>query len=141
VNPENVKDYIKDRCFAAPAGAIYNGAHYMPLGNAERNELSGPGQMGLYFSLVKDTFVHRTTGTFNVQFRAEAFDIVNHPKFVSLVDNSHKYNQFAKWRDWVSSNGPVRPCRHTRTAHINQQNFTPDAVCLEGYLVASQRPA
>lgn len=137
MNPGNVKGYIKNRCFAALAGVTYNGA----LGNAGRNELSGPGQMGLGFSIVKNTFVHRISRTLNVQFRAEAFNIVNHPNFVSPVDNSQKDNESGKWRDWVSSSRPVRRCRHTRTAHINQHNFTAHVVCLEGYLVASERPA
>lgn len=70
VNPGNPVQYIKIQCFNAPPLSV--------LGNAGRNTLTGPGLIDFDMSLVKNTHISEK---FNVQFRAEAFNIFNHPNF------------------------------------------------------------
>jgi hypothetical protein len=95
-NPGNPNNYIKTQCFAvptAPSAAFYN-ANCDPSqgdasklecfnlrGNAGRNILIGPGVSNLDFSLIKNTYVGRISETFNAQFRAEVFNILNHANF------------------------------------------------------------
>jgi outer membrane receptor protein involved in Fe transport len=95
-NPGNPNNYIKTQCFAiptAPSAAFYN-ANCDPSqgdasklqcfnlrGNAGRNILIGPGVSNLDFSLFKNNYIRRVSETFNAQFRAEIFNILNHPNF------------------------------------------------------------
>ena len=53
------------------------------LGNAGRNSLYGPGLKTWDFSVFKNTGIPRISETFNVQFRAEFFNILNHTNFLS----------------------------------------------------------
>jgi hypothetical protein len=92
--------YVKPNCFAvptAPNAAFYNAA--APLGcnqfigdpallqcfnlrgNAGRNIMNGPGLTNLDFSIFKNNHISRISETFNVQFRAEFFNILNHANF------------------------------------------------------------
>jgi hypothetical protein len=50
-------------------------------GNAGRNIIPGPGLVNLDFSLFKNNPIKRISETFNVQFRAEIFNILNHANF------------------------------------------------------------
>jgi hypothetical protein len=50
-------------------------------GDAGRNILAGPGLVNLDFSLFKNNPVRRISETFNVQFRAEIFNILNRANF------------------------------------------------------------
>ncbi|MGH9726537.1 MAG: hypothetical protein ACRD41_15855, partial [Candidatus Acidiferrales bacterium] len=98
INPGNVNSYINLNCFTvptAPSAAFYN-ANCDPtfgtypecfnlLGNAGRNEIVGPGLVNFDFSLVKNT---RIKDKFNVQFRAEFFNVFNRSNFASPIDNS-----------------------------------------------------
>jgi hypothetical protein len=43
--------------------------------------LTGPGITNLDFSVFKNNYVKRVSETFNVQFRMEMFNIMNHPNF------------------------------------------------------------
>ena len=52
------------------------------LGTAGRNILYGPGSRNWNFSLVKDTKVGFLGEAGSVQFRAEIFNILNHPNFL-----------------------------------------------------------
>jgi hypothetical protein len=52
------------------------------LGNAGRNTIIGPKLVNLDFSAIKNTPIRRISETFNVQFRAEIFNIMNHSNFV-----------------------------------------------------------
>jgi hypothetical protein len=52
------------------------------LGNAGRNTIRGPKLVNLDFSATKNNPIHRISETFNVQFRAEIFNIMNHSNFV-----------------------------------------------------------
>jgi Carboxypeptidase regulatory-like domain/TonB-dependent Receptor Plug Domain len=99
-NPGNPFNYIKTQCFAIPTApdlAFWNkycdplppsvGAPvafplcYNLRGNAGRNILTGPGLTELDFSLFKNNYIKRISETFNVQFRAEIFNILNHVNF------------------------------------------------------------
>jgi hypothetical protein len=48
------------------------------LGNAGRNTIIGPKLVNFDFSATKNNPIHRISETFNVQFRAEIFNIFNH---------------------------------------------------------------
>jgi len=50
-------------------------------GNSGRNILIGPGLTNLDFSVFKNNYVRRISEAFNVQFRAEIFNIMNHANF------------------------------------------------------------
>ena len=54
-------------------------------GNSGRNTLIGPGITNLDFSVYKNNYVKRISETFNVQFRAEVFNILNHSNFAVPV--------------------------------------------------------
>jgi hypothetical protein len=53
------------------------------LGNTHRNQLYGPGLKTVDMSLFKNNKIPRISETFNVQFRAEFFNILNHTNFLS----------------------------------------------------------
>jgi hypothetical protein len=74
VNAGNPTDYIKLSCFAAPSPATR-------LGDAGRNVGRGPGLAAWDASLFKNFRVRRVSETFNVQFRFEAFNALNHANF------------------------------------------------------------
>jgi hypothetical protein len=50
------------------------------LGNAGRNTLIGPGLMDVDFAVLKDTRVPKISEAFRIQFRAEFFNLFNHPQ-------------------------------------------------------------
>jgi hypothetical protein len=108
VNPGNPNNYIKTQCFPFPtvpdkatftslggAGVGCDTAfgqntdstqpNYLRCanlrGNAGRNILIGPGLTDLDFSVFKNNYVRRISETFNVQFRAEMFNILNRANF------------------------------------------------------------
>jgi Carboxypeptidase regulatory-like domain/TonB-dependent Receptor Plug Domain/TonB dependent receptor len=102
INPGNPNNYIKTQCFAiptAPTAAFYT-ANCDPAfgtfpqcfnlrGNAGRNILTGPGTSNLDFSVFKNHHLKRISENFNVQFRAEFFNILNRANFAvpTLPDN------------------------------------------------------
>ena len=106
VNPGNPNNYIKTQCFSIPtapkpgvlerqlrpgtterrwtissAGDLPALACFNLRGNSGRNILIGPGLMDLDFSVYKNNYIRRISEVFNIQFRAEMFDILNHPNF------------------------------------------------------------
>jgi hypothetical protein len=94
INPGNPNNYIKTQCFAvptAPSVAFYTAncdpSFGTPLqcfnlrGNSGRNVLVGPGTANLDFSLFKNNPIRRISENFNVQFRAEFFNILNRANF------------------------------------------------------------
>jgi len=64
---------------APPSGQVYCANL---LGNAGRNTIRGPKLVNLDFSATKNNPIHRISETFNIQFRAEIFNIFNHSNFV-----------------------------------------------------------
>jgi hypothetical protein len=106
VNPGNPNNYIKTECFQVPTapnqaywdancdpappslGGTVASAPQLPAlacfnlrGNAGRNILIGPGVTNLDFSVFKNNQIKRISENFNIQFRMEMFNILNHPNF------------------------------------------------------------
>jgi len=79
-NPGNPNHFIKTQCLAFPGASKW--------GNLGRNTLIGPGVSKLDFSVFKNNPVKRISESFNVQFRAEFFNILNRVNFASPTDNS-----------------------------------------------------
>jgi hypothetical protein len=73
-----------------PAGRIYC-ANLAP-GNVLRNSIYGPHLFNMDFSVLKNFPVKRISEQFNVQFRAEMFNITNHDNFVPPQPNSGDAN-------------------------------------------------
>ena len=105
-NPGNPNNYIKTQCFqvaTAPDLAFWSancdpappslGGPLSPgdlscfnlRGNSGRNILIAPGVTSLDFSLFKNNYIKRISERFNIQFRAEIFNILNHPNFAPPV--------------------------------------------------------
>jgi outer membrane receptor protein involved in Fe transport len=103
-NPGHPENYIKTQCFAVPtapdstfwtancdpAPPSLGGPIAAPLsplacfnlrGNSGRNIIIGPGVTNLDFSVFKNNQIKRISENFNVQFRVEMFNILNHPNF------------------------------------------------------------
>jgi hypothetical protein len=113
VNPGNPNNYIKTQCFAvptAPSVAFFNmpgplgcdpafgstnlaDPNYLWCfnlrGNSGRNILIGPGTSNLDLSIFKNVPIKKISESFNVQFRAEFFNILNHPNFAVPVTPDH----------------------------------------------------
>ncbi|NDQ55497.1 MAG: TonB-dependent receptor plug domain-containing protein [Acidipila sp.] len=68
-----------------PAGTVYCANLY---GNAGRNQLIGPKVVNLDFSVYKNNYFPRISEGFNVQFRAEMFNVLNHANFQSPLCGS-----------------------------------------------------
>ena len=104
-NAGNPNHYIKTQCLTmplAPTPAFYsancNPAFAYPTcanlqGNLGRNTLIGPGISKLDFSVFKNNPVKRISESFNVQFRAEVFNVLNHTNFSSPTDNLNVFDQ------------------------------------------------
>jgi hypothetical protein len=74
----------------APSGYVYCANLF---GDAGRGQLYGPGLFNSDFSVTKNQSVRKISETFNIQFRAEFFNILNHtnletPSSVSLFTNT-----------------------------------------------------
>jgi hypothetical protein len=80
VNPGNPNQYIKTQCFAVPSPITLRG-------NLGRNTVIGPGLSSFDFSLFKNNHIKRISDAFNVQFRAEFFNIFNRANFSPPLDN------------------------------------------------------
>jgi hypothetical protein len=106
-NPGNPNNYIKTQCFAIPTApsAEFYAARCDPsqgtfpqcfnlVGNAGRNILTGPGLSELDFSIFKNNPIKRISEDFNVQFRAELFNVFNHANFLPPTnpDNTDIFN-------------------------------------------------
>ncbi|MGB8535129.1 MAG: carboxypeptidase regulatory-like domain-containing protein [Acidobacteriaceae bacterium] len=78
VNPQNKAHYINLACYSYPTES----ATYNPfLGTAGRNSINGPGLQSWDTSLVKDNHIPRFGESFDVQFRAEVFNILNRSNY------------------------------------------------------------
>ncbi len=106
VNPGNPLNYVKTQCFSIPTapnlafwnancdpappsfgGSLPTGSLdcYNLRGNAGRNILTAPGLINLDFAVFKNNHIRRISETFNIQFRAEMFNILNRANFAPPV--------------------------------------------------------
>jgi Carboxypeptidase regulatory-like domain/TonB-dependent Receptor Plug Domain len=86
-SPENAGNplhYIKTQCLVFPA--LVNG--HPRMGNGGRNELIGPGLVNMDFSIFKSFPIRRISENANLQFRAETYNLFNHPDFAPPNDNN-----------------------------------------------------
>ena len=110
VNPGNPNNYVKTECFAVPTAPTSFFTGPTPLcssdprfggnaignasllqcfnlrGNAGRNTIPGAGLMNLDLSLFKNNYIKKISENFNVQFRTEIFNILNHANFGTPVE-------------------------------------------------------
>jgi hypothetical protein len=85
INRDNPTQYINLACYSFPAPANL-------LGNAGRNSLTGPGLVELDYS-VKRTFpLPSISHEAQLQFRAEAFNLLNRTNFEPPLPNNRFYN-------------------------------------------------
>lgn len=108
VNPGKVNSYINLNCFTLPmatpaiaamctpfssSGTPVPGTCQNLLGNAGRNSVIGPRLVDYDFSLFKNNYIPKISETFNIQLRAEFFNVLNHPNFGPPVDNETLFDQ------------------------------------------------
>jgi hypothetical protein len=62
------------------------------LGNGGRNSITGPGLVNLDLSLFKNNYIRRVSEQFNIQFRFEVFNILNHANFNPPTANNQLFN-------------------------------------------------
>jgi hypothetical protein len=86
VNSGDPEAYIKISCFSAPNPLTL-------LGNSSRNSVVGPGLVNFDFSLFKNNYIPRISENFNVQFRAELFNVFNRANFNPPTDNLDVFDQ------------------------------------------------
>ena len=92
--PKSLNEYFNTSAFSLPAKYTY--------GNAGRNSLRGPGYTDVDFSLFRNfKFLER----FNAQFRAEAFNLFNHPNFAN-PDSTLEDANFGKITSINGSSAP-----------------------------------
>jgi hypothetical protein len=110
VNPGNPNNYIKTQCFTIPSAPTMaywtaNCDKFPPSmqpssgpavaavfpqclnlrGNSGRNIMTAPGLINLDFAVFKNNHIRRISETFNIQFRAEMFNILNRANFAPPV--------------------------------------------------------
>lgn len=81
VNPGNPVHYIDTRCFSFPTPTTR-------MGNAGRNSLIGPGLSNFDLSLIKNNQIKQISESFNIQFRAEFFNVLNQSNFSPPLANN-----------------------------------------------------
>jgi len=96
VNPRNPSHYLKPECFSMVPQTVTNTpycdtvrasaigmAGFCPniRGNLGRNSVIGPGLVNTDFSVMKNNYVPSISESFNVQFRAEMFNVLNRANF------------------------------------------------------------
>jgi hypothetical protein len=108
-NPGSVERYIKTECLQVPrstpaiAASCVNaidpatnapdtGSCLNLRGNLARNALTGPGQFNLNFTVFKNNYLRSVSDVFNVQFRAEFFNIFNHPNLNAPLENKNVFD-------------------------------------------------
>jgi hypothetical protein len=138
-NPHNATHGVSSGCTVGTGSSAFNIAAGTPLGgpslyfdpcaflleppgyegNVGRNSLIGPGLMDLDYSLVKDTSVKWLGEGGKVEFRAEFFNILNHPNFGQ----------------------PVRTVFSGLTGSALQANTLPTGCTISGCAYSVQAPA
>ncbi|MGH9679748.1 MAG: hypothetical protein ACRD4Y_07330, partial [Candidatus Acidiferrales bacterium] len=109
-NPGSHDNYVKLQCFQIPSPVNFNGTNYIPLGNAGRNIMVGPGLMDMDLSLQKSTKIARISDTFAVNFRLDVFNIANRPNFSPPVQNEFLFDPTLLAAGQSPAPGPVGAC-------------------------------
>jgi hypothetical protein len=93
-------------------------------GNAGRNIMIGPGITNLDFSVFKNNRIRRISENFNVQFRLEMFNIMNHPNFAPPGPGDGNTDVFdATGNTSASSNGGLAGVLQRTTIPERQIQF------------------
>jgi len=87
------------------------------LGNTRRNQFYGPSQTTVDFSVFKNTKIPSISETFNVQFRAEFFNVLNRSNFLS----PGFLNTFGQNNSVYDSNGLSLPTALNQTSTTSRQ--------------------
>jgi len=105
--------------FPSFVGAPPSGTQFCSnvLGNTRRNQFYGPRQTTVDFSVFKNTRIPSISETFNVQFRAEFFNILNHTNFLS----PGFLNTFGQNNSVVDFDGSSLPTALNQTATTSRQ--------------------
>jgi hypothetical protein len=108
---ERIDQWYDPECFVF--------APYGTLGNVGRNSLRNPNYFNIDFSIVKDT---RLSEDVNMQFRAEFFNVLNHPNFL-----------FGSQTYLMSTPGIVTPSDPRYQFLSDPAAYrNPDAICNQG---------
>jgi carboxypeptidase family protein len=75
------QSFILNYAFNHPGASLPANTCINLLGNLGRNTVIGPGLFNIDFSMVKDNHIRRISEAFNIQFRAEFFNVLNHTNF------------------------------------------------------------
>jgi len=111
-NPGNITQYVKQQCFATPTapasmesvcyptvtapapGPVTLPANvpcYNLMGTSGRNIMKAPGLITLDFNVTKNTYVRRISEAFNLQFKADLFNITNRVNYGQPIQNNRMY--------------------------------------------------
>jgi hypothetical protein len=105
VNPRNVAHYLNVACFSMVPQTATNAPYcdtaraatmgfpgFCPniRGDVARNSIIGPGLVNIDFSVVKNNYIRKISESFNLQFRAEAFNAFNRPNFAPPSLNANQ---------------------------------------------------
>ena len=86
VNDPHAVSYANLNCLVFPSPSLRRG-------NLGRNSLTGPGLENLDVSFHKDSIIRRISDRFNVQFRVDFFNLVNHPNFAPPLSHQVIYGE------------------------------------------------
>ena len=109
VNPGNFNTYIKTECLEVPRSTPEIAARCVNVvdpasgapdpatclnlrGNLGRNVLTGPGQLSMSLTVFKNNYIRSFSDVFNIQFRAEFFNIFNHPNISAPLENKNVFD-------------------------------------------------
>ena len=82
MSQKETPNFLKRQCFAYPAPIPGpNGSYFPRIGNLSRNSIIAPGITNVDLSLVKSTGIPKLGEQAQAEFRAEVFNILNHPDF------------------------------------------------------------
>jgi hypothetical protein len=120
VNSGNPNNYIKLNCFSVPLATTASAALCTPfmtagdsttnppvpsvpvpgtcqnrMGNAGRNQLTGPGIVNLDFSIYKTFAISKISERANLQFRVETYNLFNHADFAPPNNNNTLFDSNA----------------------------------------------
>ncbi len=87
------------------------------LGNSGRNSLYGPGLVTWDLSVFRNIRIKQVSEAFNMQFRAELFNVLNHTNFLS----PGFLNSFGQDNSVYNSNGSLLPTALNQTSTASRQ--------------------